>query len=173
MEEILRCFVKDGQADMNRQIEFIIKQLNSSAFPSFTSRIYWQPAIASETHVFKRFPNSIAEESPDNAESDDEEDDEDEEDADAMEPDLDKNEILKHQAGELVGDRLLYTKYCGSTAAQQRKRKVREQHLRPIILTNIYKLLWQKSYCSPACLDKITMSAFSSPQIMYCIRKMC
>ena len=28
MEEILRCFLKAGQADMNRQIEFIIKQLN-------------------------------------------------------------------------------------------------------------------------------------------------
>ena len=37
MEEILRCFVKDGQPDMNRQIEFIIKQLNSSKFiyPTF------------------------------------------------------------------------------------------------------------------------------------------
>ena len=30
MEEILRCFVKEDQHDMNRQIEFIIKQLNSS-----------------------------------------------------------------------------------------------------------------------------------------------
>ncbi|XP_078338791.1 lisH domain-containing protein ARMC9-like isoform X2 [Crassostrea virginica] len=29
MEEILRCFIKDDQPDMNRQIEFIIKQLNS------------------------------------------------------------------------------------------------------------------------------------------------
>ena len=63
-------------------------------------------------------------EKPENTESDDEEDDEDEEDADAMEPDLDKNEILKHQAGELVGDRLLYTKYCGSTSAHQRKKRV-------------------------------------------------
>lgn len=30
MEEILRCFIKDDQPDMNRQIEFIIKQLNST-----------------------------------------------------------------------------------------------------------------------------------------------
>ncbi|XP_053379152.1 lisH domain-containing protein ARMC9-like isoform X2 [Mercenaria mercenaria] len=30
MEEILRCFIKEDQPDMNRQIEFIIKQLNSS-----------------------------------------------------------------------------------------------------------------------------------------------
>ncbi|XP_064610280.1 lisH domain-containing protein ARMC9-like isoform X2 [Liolophura sinensis] len=29
MEEILKCFIKDDQPDMNRQIEFIIKQLNS------------------------------------------------------------------------------------------------------------------------------------------------
>ena len=63
-------------------------------------------------------------ENPDNVESDDEEDDEDEEDADAMEPDLDKNEILKHQSGELVGDRLLYTKYCGSTNTSYKKKRV-------------------------------------------------
>lgn len=33
MEEILRCFIKEDQPDMNRQIEFIIKQLNSSKLP--------------------------------------------------------------------------------------------------------------------------------------------
>ena len=63
-------------------------------------------------------------ENPDNVESDDEEDDEDEEDVDAMEPDLDKNEILKHQSGELVGDRLLYTKYSGSTNTSYKKKRV-------------------------------------------------
>ncbi|XP_013396944.1 lisH domain-containing protein ARMC9 isoform X2 [Lingula anatina] len=30
MEEILKCFMKDGQQEMNRQFEFIIKQLNSN-----------------------------------------------------------------------------------------------------------------------------------------------
>ena len=30
MEDILKCFVKDDESDMNRQIEFIIKQLNAS-----------------------------------------------------------------------------------------------------------------------------------------------
>ena len=34
MEDILKCFVKDGESDMNRQIEFIIKQLNASEFGS-------------------------------------------------------------------------------------------------------------------------------------------
>lgn len=29
MEEILRCFLKEGNAEMIRQIEFIIKQLYS------------------------------------------------------------------------------------------------------------------------------------------------
>lgn len=29
MEDILRCFVKEGNAEMIRQIEFIIKQLNA------------------------------------------------------------------------------------------------------------------------------------------------
>ena len=32
MEEILCCFVKEDQPDMNRQIEFIVKQLNSSKY---------------------------------------------------------------------------------------------------------------------------------------------
>lgn len=36
MEEILRCFIKDGQPDMNRQIEFIIKQLNSGECGTLT-----------------------------------------------------------------------------------------------------------------------------------------
>lgn len=29
MEDILRCFIKEGNAEMIRQIEFIIKQLNA------------------------------------------------------------------------------------------------------------------------------------------------
>ncbi|ELU06099.1 hypothetical protein CAPTEDRAFT_181527 [Capitella teleta] len=33
MEEMLQCFIKEGQPDMNRQIEFIIKQLNSTDEP--------------------------------------------------------------------------------------------------------------------------------------------
>lgn len=32
MEDILRCFSKEGDAEMTRQIEFIIKQLNSGPF---------------------------------------------------------------------------------------------------------------------------------------------
>ena len=37
MEDILRCFVKEGNAEMIRQIEFIIKQLNSGPF---NARLY-------------------------------------------------------------------------------------------------------------------------------------
>ncbi|KAL0624822.1 Zinc finger protein [Plecturocebus cupreus] len=33
MEDILRCFIKEGNAEMIRQIEFIIKQLNSDTWP--------------------------------------------------------------------------------------------------------------------------------------------
>ncbi|PVD35296.1 hypothetical protein C0Q70_02256 [Pomacea canaliculata] len=81
MEEILRCFIKDDQPDMNRQIEFIIKQLNSN-------------------------------ENGEEYESDDEDDDEeDEEDQDALEADLDKEELLRAQAGELGGELLLTTHY--------------------------------------------------------------
>lgn len=32
MEDILRCFIREGSAEMIRQIEFIIKQLNSGPF---------------------------------------------------------------------------------------------------------------------------------------------
>uniref|UniRef100_A0A8D0L5U3 LisH domain-containing protein ARMC9 n=1 Tax=Sphenodon punctatus TaxID=8508 RepID=A0A8D0L5U3_SPHPU len=85
MEEILRCFIKEGNAEMIRQIEFIIKQLNSE-----------EPL-------------------DDSSESDDEEedDDDDEEDHDTMEADLDKDEALQPQLGELTGEKLLTTEYLG------------------------------------------------------------
>uniref|UniRef100_A0A8C3B8Y4 LisH domain-containing protein ARMC9 n=1 Tax=Cairina moschata TaxID=8855 RepID=A0A8C3B8Y4_CAIMO len=84
MEEILRCFIKEGSAEMIRQIEFIIKQLNSE-----------EPLN-------------------DSAVSDDEEEEEDEEeDQDIMEADLDKDEILQPQLGELTGEKLLTTEYLG------------------------------------------------------------
>uniref|UniRef100_A0A8D0KUA5 LisH domain-containing protein ARMC9 n=1 Tax=Strix occidentalis caurina TaxID=311401 RepID=A0A8D0KUA5_STROC len=83
MEEILRCFIKEGNAEMIRQIEFIIKQLNSEPLN-----------------------DSIA--------SDDEEEEEDEEeDHDIMEADLDKDEVLQPQLGELAGEKLLTTEYLG------------------------------------------------------------
>ncbi|XP_043348115.1 lisH domain-containing protein ARMC9 isoform X7 [Dermochelys coriacea] len=84
MEEILRCFIKEGNAEMIRQIEFIIKQLNSE-----------EPL-------------------DDSVESDDEEEDEDdEEDHHTMEADLDKDEVLQPQLGELSGEKLLTTEYLG------------------------------------------------------------
>ncbi|KAJ7421239.1 LisH domain-containing protein ARMC9 [Pitangus sulphuratus] len=83
MEEILRCFIKEGNAEMNRQIEFVIKQLNSEE------------------------PLSDA------VVSDDEEKEEDEEeDYDVLE-DLDKDEVLQPQLGELAGEKLLTTEYLG------------------------------------------------------------
>ncbi|NXP08188.1 ARMC9 protein, partial [Thinocorus orbignyianus] len=84
MEEILRCFIKEGNAEMIRQIEFIIKQLNSE-----------EPLNDSTV-------------------SDDEEEEEDEEeDHDIMEADLDKDEVLQPQLGELAGEKLLTTEYLG------------------------------------------------------------
>ncbi|KAM6305088.1 lisH domain-containing protein ARMC9 [Aegotheles albertisi] len=83
MEEILHCFIKEGNAEMIRQIEFIIEQLNSE-----------EPL------------NDIV--------SDDEEVEEDEEkDRDFMEADLDKDEVLQPQLGELAGEKLLTTEYLG------------------------------------------------------------
>ncbi|NXK52962.1 ARMC9 protein, partial [Chauna torquata] len=84
MEEILRCFIKEGNAEMIRQIEFIIKQLSSE----------------------EPLNDSIV--------SDDEEEEEDEEeDHDIMEADLDKDEVLQPQLGELAGEKLLTTEYLG------------------------------------------------------------
>ncbi|XP_026710417.1 lisH domain-containing protein ARMC9 [Athene cunicularia] len=84
MEEILRCFIKEGNAEMIRQIEFIIKQLNSE----------------------EPLNDSIASD-------DEEEEDEEEEDHDIMEADLDKDEVLQPQLGELAGEKLLTTEYLG------------------------------------------------------------
>uniref|UniRef100_A0A8C9LGK3 LisH domain-containing protein ARMC9 n=1 Tax=Pavo cristatus TaxID=9049 RepID=A0A8C9LGK3_PAVCR len=96
MEEILRCFLKEGSAEMIRQIEFIIKQLYSE-----------EPLN-------------------DNIVSDDEEEEEDEEeDHDIMEADLDKDEVLQPQLGELTGEKLLTTEYLGiMTHTPKTKRKL-------------------------------------------------
>ncbi|NXY53783.1 ARMC9 protein, partial [Callaeas wilsoni] len=85
MEEILRCFIKERNEEMVRQIEFVIKQLNSE----------------------EPFNDSIV--------SDDEEEEYEEvsEDRDILEPDLDKDEVLLPQLGELSGEKLLTTEYLG------------------------------------------------------------
>uniref|UniRef100_H0X6E6 LisH domain-containing protein ARMC9 n=2 Tax=Otolemur garnettii TaxID=30611 RepID=H0X6E6_OTOGA len=83
MEDILRCFIKEGNAEMIRQIEFIIKQLNSEELPDAV------------------------------LESDDDEEEDDEEDHDTMEADLDKDELIQPQLGELSGEKLLTTEYLG------------------------------------------------------------
>uniref|UniRef100_A0A6I8NAY8 LisH domain-containing protein ARMC9 n=1 Tax=Ornithorhynchus anatinus TaxID=9258 RepID=A0A6I8NAY8_ORNAN len=84
MEEILRCFIKEGNAWIIHQIEFIIKQLNSEEL----------------------LDNVL--------ESDDEEEEDDnEEDRDVIEASLDKDEVLHPQLGELSGERLLTTEYLG------------------------------------------------------------
>ncbi|XP_062412218.1 lisH domain-containing protein ARMC9 [Sardina pilchardus] len=82
MEEILCCYSKEENPELNRQIEFIIKQLNSG---------------------------DVTE---DGAESDDEEEEDDDEE-DAMEADLDKEEVLQPQPKELSGESLLTTEYLG------------------------------------------------------------
>ncbi|XP_068137383.1 lisH domain-containing protein ARMC9 isoform X2 [Hyperolius riggenbachi] len=84
MQEILKCFIKEGNPDMNRQIEFIIRQLNSE----------------------EKFDEA--------SESDDEEEaEDDEEEQDVLEADLDKDEVIQLQTGELSGEKLLTTEYLG------------------------------------------------------------
>ncbi|KAK6177323.1 hypothetical protein SNE40_015447 [Patella caerulea] len=96
MEAILKCFIKDDQPDMNRQIEFIIKQLNS---------------------------NEAAEEEDGD---EDGEDEDGEEDQDTLEADLDKDETLTPQPGELSGETLLNAVYL--TNADKNKKKILEQN---------------------------------------------
>ncbi|NXD25926.1 ARMC9 protein, partial [Spelaeornis formosus] len=84
MEEILRCFIKERNEEMVRQIEFVIKQLNSE----------------------EPFNDNIVSD-------DDEEEEYEDEDSDILEPDLDKDEVLLPQLGELSGEKLLTTEYLG------------------------------------------------------------
>ncbi|XP_045650092.1 lisH domain-containing protein ARMC9 isoform X2 [Ursus americanus] len=93
MEDILRCFIKEGNAEMVRQIEFIIKQLNSEELPDGV------------------------------LESDDDEEEDDEEDHDTMEADLDKDELIQPQLGELSGEKLLTTEYLGIMTNTGRARR--------------------------------------------------
>ncbi|XP_063965365.1 lisH domain-containing protein ARMC9-like isoform X3 [Lytechinus pictus] len=90
MEEILKCFIKEDTPEMNRQIHFIIKQLNSDV-------------IGDEVDS-----------------DDEDEEDEEDQDQDAMEADLDKAEVIKAQQGELVGEKLLMAFYMwdGRTASR-------------------------------------------------------
>lgn len=83
MEDILHCFIKEGHAEMIRQVEFILKQLNSEELADGV------------------------------LESDDDEEEDDEEDHDTMEADLDKDELIQPQLGELSGEKLLTTEYLG------------------------------------------------------------
>ncbi|XP_015270455.1 PREDICTED: lisH domain-containing protein ARMC9, partial [Gekko japonicus] len=83
MEDILQCYIEEGNADMIQQIEFIIKELKSE--------------------------KSL----DDSAESDDEEKEGNNEDHNIMEADLDKNEALQPLEGELSGEKLLTTEYLG------------------------------------------------------------
>ncbi|XP_077058664.1 lisH domain-containing protein ARMC9 isoform X1 [Siphateles boraxobius] len=84
MEETLRCYSKEENPELNRQIEFIIKLLNSADIP---------------------------EHEPESGDEEDDDDDDDEEDV--MEADLDKEEVLQSQPKELSGESLLTTEYLG------------------------------------------------------------
>ncbi|EPY82340.1 F59G1.4-like protein [Camelus ferus] len=118
MEDILRCFIKEGNAEMIRQIEFIIKQLNSGPLPRRWGRMALVNPKGSSgvliRHVEVSSRQQQGEELVDGVlESDDDEDEDDEEDHDTMEADLDKDEVIQPQLGELSGEKLLTTEYLG------------------------------------------------------------
>lgn len=102
MQEILECFLKDEDVDMQRQVQFIIKQLNLGSDES---------------------PISY------DADSDDEDDDIDEE-GDAIDEELDKLEILEPGSNELAGEDLLEKEYVIRPADSTNfVRKSRKNHL--------------------------------------------
>uniref|UniRef100_A0AAA9RW25 LisH domain-containing protein ARMC9 n=1 Tax=Bos taurus TaxID=9913 RepID=A0AAA9RW25_BOVIN len=83
MEDILRCFIKEGNAEMIRQIEFIIKQLNAGPF---TARIYH---LSFESFTCARKTHRLSSR------------------------DLSYDELIQPQLGELSGEKLLTTEYLG------------------------------------------------------------
>ncbi|XP_022090027.1 lisH domain-containing protein ARMC9-like isoform X3 [Acanthaster planci] len=85
MEETLKCFIKEDTPEMNRQIHFIIKQLNTD----------------------------VVTEDVESDDEEEEEEGEEDQDQDAMEADLDKAEAIKAKPGELAGEKLLSTEYLG------------------------------------------------------------
>ncbi|XP_038076585.1 lisH domain-containing protein ARMC9-like [Patiria miniata] len=92
MEETLKCFIKDDTPEMNRQIHFIIKQLNTD----------------------------VISEDAESDDEEEEEDGEEDQDQDAMEADLDKAEAIKAKPGELAGEKLLSTEYLGGSAMNEK-----------------------------------------------------
>ncbi|KAM3932089.1 lisH domain-containing protein ARMC9 [Leptodactylus fuscus] len=85
MQEVLRCFIKEGNRDMNRQIEFIIRQLDSE----------------------EKFDEAAV------SDDDEEEVEDEEEEQDVLEADLDKDEVVLPHTGELTGEKLLTSEYLG------------------------------------------------------------
>jgi len=98
LEEVLRCYMNDDDPDMNRQIKFIIKQMNT-----------------------------VDKNASDDPESDNEEEEEDDEEGDVLDVELDEEETQIAKTGELSGEQLLSAKYLGilsslstSTAVEQK-----------------------------------------------------
>ncbi|XP_075258985.1 lisH domain-containing protein ARMC9-like isoform X2 [Convolutriloba macropyga] len=89
LEDIMKQYKSADSAEMNRQIDFIIRQLNSEEKPK----------------------------DPDES-GDEEEDEEEEDEGDAMEADLDKDEIIRAAGSELSGEKLLTTKYLSPAVKQ-------------------------------------------------------
>uniref|UniRef100_F7B890 LisH domain-containing protein ARMC9 n=1 Tax=Ciona intestinalis TaxID=7719 RepID=F7B890_CIOIN len=90
LEEILREFMEGEQEEFRRQLEFIIKQLNSDDEGSGGGG------------------GGV-----DGEDSDDDGNEDDDEDQDAMEADLDKDEIIQPLPSELSGEEFLCSEYLG------------------------------------------------------------
>ncbi|XP_014671711.1 PREDICTED: lisH domain-containing protein ARMC9-like [Priapulus caudatus] len=94
LQEVLEGFRGDSDADMRRQVEYIIRQLNNAEKNETESDI-----------------------------DDDEEDEDDEEDLDTMEADLDKEEVLFPNPSELTGETLLQVEYIAPSSKVKKAKK--------------------------------------------------
>ncbi|XP_021102634.1 lisH domain-containing protein ARMC9 isoform X5 [Heterocephalus glaber] len=156
MEDILRCFIKEGNAEMIRQIEFIVKQLNSeelldSVLESDDDEdedeiIHLRGQLTGSwlacSIMYRKSPVKNRVVSQDHraaagklrmgtstfiwAQ----------EDHDTMEADLDKDELILPQLGELSGEKLLTTEYLGQG---QQLRKALCLCSTPMVLTNSHQ----------------------------------
>eukprot|EP00794_Sanderia_malayensis_P014906 gene14907-16450_t len=83
LEEVLRCYLQDDDEDTNRQINFIIKQMNTN-----------DKTLSDDPYS-------------------DTEDDDDDEEGDVVDAELDEDEIDIAKPGELSGEQLLSAHYLG------------------------------------------------------------
>ncbi|EDV24286.1 uncharacterized protein TRIADDRAFT_57604 [Trichoplax adhaerens] len=110
LEDMLNYYQSDSNAEERRQMEFILKQLNSE--------------------------NRHDEE--DDAASDDEDEEDDDDDQETLEEDIDKDDNIVPDDGDLYGENLLKVRYSVALGVKHKKRE-RVILLSEIVITSYYQ----------------------------------